>query len=242
MTQEVDFDDKCDTVARICSGSYTGILHESNLSPIGAWSQWLTSLLFSDSLQTSRLTGSWLDKRKYNTRLVLHQAAITVDSQLSYLKHREGMCLPCLFLAVWTWCFLLDTESADACAVVKCAQFVNTPALVKWCKWLWIYDNRTPHAWFCHQIKWRFKPYHVAFLQQYRNSKGGAVIVQYKRRCGHGCVWLKLLWYEVCSITLHCKFWNQALQHLMIPAFCPEHICSDFSRANTIILLYSLGN
>lgn len=86
MTQEVDLDNKHDTVARIRPGRDTGSVYKSNLSQCGAWSQWLTSLLFSDSLLIDQACRKLIryTKSKYRTRPVLSGTELQLDSQLSY--------------------------------------------------------------------------------------------------------------------------------------------------------------
>lgn len=105
VTQEIDGDN----AARICLGSCTGSVHKSNLSQCGAWSQWLTSLLFSDSLQIVQASRKQIryTKSKYRTIPVLSGTELQLDS-IIILKTQEGMCLPCVFPAIWTWCYLLD--------------------------------------------------------------------------------------------------------------------------------------
>lgn len=79
VTQEVDFDDKCDTVARICPGSGTGSVCKSNLSSCGARSQWLTSLLFSDSPQTEQACRKLIRYIQNQASALRHRAAIRLS-------------------------------------------------------------------------------------------------------------------------------------------------------------------
>lgn len=85
VTQEVDVD-KRNTVARICPGSDTGSVYKSNLSRCGAWSQWLTSLLFSDSPQIDQACRKLIryTESKYRTRPMVSGTELQLDSQLSY--------------------------------------------------------------------------------------------------------------------------------------------------------------
>lgn len=85
VTQEVGVDE-CDTVARVCPGSDTGSVYKSNLSRCGAWSQWLTSPLFSDSPQIDPACRKLIryTESKYRTRPTLSGTELQLDSQLSY--------------------------------------------------------------------------------------------------------------------------------------------------------------